>query len=180
MSVQFAEFHQALRDAGFSHRQGGIFSKKAGKEVYLWVSTDDQSTNGKIVIGCVLTKLVKKIYELTAKTSIPAHRSFPMSWGPPAFLIDFSLPENASEHEGAVQKLEGILRRFTELDTVIDCLLKNEELFSWNRDHVVAAGLALLGKCEALQEFCSQSAEVGPIREFLEAALDDCAAQKIF
>lgn len=179
MSVQFAEFHQALRVAGFSHRQGGIFSKKEGKELYLWVSTDDHSTNGKVAIGCIFTKLVKKIYELTEKTSIPAHPSFPISWGPPAFLIDFNLPESVSDLEGAVQKLESILGRFTELDTVIDCLLRGEELFSWNRDHVVAAGLALLGKCETLQEFCSRSAEVGPIREFLEAALDDCAAHKI-
>lgn len=179
MTAQFTELYQALTDAGFTHRQGGVFSKKEGKDIYFWVSIDDQSSNEKLAIGCVFTRLLKKIYELTSKTSMPARPSFPISWGPPAFLMDFYLPESFSDPQGAINKLEGILRRFTDLDTVIDCLIKGEELFSWNRDHVVAAGLALLGKCEELQEFCSRSAEVGPIREFMEAALDNCEVQKI-
>lgn len=178
MTVQLSKFCQALKDAGFTHRQGGIFSKKKGRMLYFWVSTDDQSPQRKVAIGCIFTSLVKKIYELTGKTSIPARPSFPISWGPPAFLIDFQIPNSPHELPEAVQELEEILERFTDLETVIDHLLNGKALFSWNRDHVVAAGLALLGRCETLQEFCSKSEKVGTFREFFEAALVDCAVGK--
>src|SRR3990167_7754498 len=166
------EFREEMASMGFGHRAGGIFSKRISATLYYWISVDIHS--GDVLVGPVFPRLTKKIYEIAGLTSIPAKRTFPMTWGPPAF--SHRLGALADEKLNSACSLVDIAERFlsdkTDLDRVIEAL-KRGELFSWNRIQVVAAGLAVLGKCNQLQELAREH-DHGSAAEFVRTAVSLC------
>lgn len=171
------EFCHKLLLSGYAHRGGGIFSKKINPKLLYWISVDKASSKNAVLVGCIFPELTKVIYKISEMTSVPAKPSFPLSWGPPIYSKEFSISRDATDdYSKSINEIEGYLSASNDLNDIVTGLLEGK-LFSWNAPQVIAAGLALLGRCEELLNFKAGIEDNGVIGEFVDAAISMCKAR---